>query len=91
MELLEIKSTHDLTALSPERRRPGSHSYLVSCRQFMSVLGSSRKQARREPVKQDGRPLCFMTLSADQIWVTDAEVNKIVAAIEEAHSPVSLT
>ncbi len=92
MELLEIKSTQDLTAHRPEARRPFVHSYLISCRQFMSVLASWRKPtASRGPSADRGATLSFMTLAAEQIWVTDAEITKIEDAIHSAHSPVALT
>ncbi len=92
MELLEIRSTRDLTAHSPEARRAGSHSYLISCRQFMSVLGNWRKAKAGQPPATGSSPtVSFMTMSADQIWITEPEIKQIVAAIESARSPVSLT
>ncbi len=92
MELLEIKSRYDLTSHSPETRRSGAHSYLVSCRQFMYVLGNWRKpNATRKPAAGTNPTLSFMTLAADQIWVTEPEIAQIVAAIQSFYSPVSLT
>ncbi len=92
VELLEIKSAYDLTAHVPESRRAAVHSYLISCRQFMLVLANWRKpNTARGPAANRGATLGFMTLSADQIWITEAEIGKIEDAIHSAHSPVSLT
>ena len=90
MELLEIQSRHDLTAHLPEARRPGTRSYHVSCRQFMSVLSNSRRAARARLPSPAAQTLGFMTLAADQIWVTDEEIGEIVAAIESSRSRVAL-
>ncbi len=92
MELLEIKSTHDLTAHSPESRPAALHSYLISCRQFTSVLANWRKPSQAQgPTANRGSTLSFMTLAADQIWVTEAEIGRIEHAIHSGHSPISLT
>lgn len=91
MELLEIRSNHDLAAHRPETRRAAVHSYLVSCRQFISVLAGWRKsEGARRQTDDRGKTLSFMTLQADQIWITEAEIRQIVAAIQSAHSPVTL-
>jgi hypothetical protein len=91
MELLEIRSQHDMTVHMPETRRAIARSYLVSCRQFMYVLGSWRKpNAVRGPAAGRGTTLSFMTLAAEQIWITEEEITSIVAAIQTAHSPLSL-
>ncbi len=90
MELLQIKSNYDLSALVPETRRAAVHSYTINCRQFMSVLASWRKGSiLRGPAGQH-RAFSFMTLSANQIWITDAEIGTIEDAIHSSHSPVSL-
>lgn len=91
MEVLEIKSSHDLTAHMPAARRSAARSYLISCRQFTSVLADSRKPGRLQntPPAPDAT-MGFMTLSADQIWMTPAEIDIIQDAIRSAHSPVSL-
>ncbi len=91
MELLEIKSAYDLTAHAPESRRAVGHSYLISCRQFMSVLANWRKpNTARGPAANRDSTLSFMTLAADQIWITEAEITRIKDAIQSAHSPVTL-
>jgi hypothetical protein len=91
LELLEIRSNRDLTAHRPEAGRATGHSYLVSCRQFMSVLAGWRKSdGKRNQTDESGKTLGFMTLQADQIWVTEAEITQIVGAIQSAHSPVTL-
>ncbi len=91
MELLEIKSAYDLTAHVPETRRAVGHSYLISCRQFMSVLAKWRKpNTSRGPDANRDSTLSVMTLAADQIWITEAEIKRIQDAIESAHSPITL-
>ncbi len=91
MELLEIKSAYDLSSHAPETRRPVVHSYLISCRQFMNVLANWRKpSAKRGPSAGRDSTLSFMTLSADQIWVTEAEIGRIEDAIHSAHRSISL-
>ena len=91
MELIEIRSQHDMTAHVPETRRAVAHSYLVSCRQFLYVLAKGRKpNATQGPTAKPGTTLGFMTLAAEQIWITEEEITSIVAAIQSAHSPVSL-
>lgn len=91
MELLEIRSQHDMTALVPETRRAVAHSYLLSCRQFLYVLANWRKPTTdRGPAAGHGTTLSFMTLGAEQIWMTEEEITSIVTAIHSAQSPVSL-
>lgn len=85
MELIEIRSSRDLTAKAPEARRPNAHSYMISCRQFYSL----RREWQRSNPGQ-GQPLGVMTLGLDRIWMTEDEVKKVSGAIEEARSPVSL-
>jgi hypothetical protein len=85
MELIEIRSSSDLTAKVPEARRPDAHSYKISCRQFIAV----RREWQRNTSAR-GQPLGLMTLGLDRIWITEEEVKKVVGAIEEARSPVSL-
>ena len=91
MELLEIQSQYDMTAHGPDTRRAAAHSYLVSCRQFMFVLGNWRKpNAERGPAGGRDKTFSFMTLGADQIWMTEEEITNVVGAIQSSHSPVSL-
>jgi hypothetical protein len=91
MELLEIKSAQDLTAQAPEKRRTGPHSYLVSCRQFMFVLGKWRKaDSTRGPTGGRGPTMSFMSLAAEQIWITENEIAQVSAAIQSAYSPLAL-
>ncbi|MGB8644657.1 MAG: hypothetical protein WCF84_05435 [Anaerolineae bacterium] len=92
MELLEIKSAFDLTAHAPATRREVGHSYLISTRQFTSVLANWRKPStQRGPSAGRDATLSFMTLSADQIWITESEITSIEAAIRSARSPITLT
>ncbi len=85
MEILEIKSSHDLTATSADARRTGAHSYQVNCRQFSSLLHSwERDKAQR------ARPLALMTLRLERIWITAGESQKVQEAIQAMRSPVAL-
>ncbi len=89
MEVLEIKSSHDLTAHLLTARRSAARSYLISCRQFTPVLADLRKPGRLKAATPDAT-VGFMTLAADQIWMTPPEIDIIQDAIRSAHSPVSL-
>jgi hypothetical protein len=91
MELLEIRSQHDMTAQMPGTRRAVARSYLISCRQFMHILGNWRKpNTTAGPAAGRGATLSFMTLAADQIWVTEEEIASIVAAIQSSRPQVAL-
>jgi hypothetical protein len=85
MELVEIRSSHDLTANVPENRGLGVHSYLVHCRQFVSV---QREWERNRAVQ--GQALGLMTLALERIWITEKETKQVAAAIQSARSPVVL-
>ncbi len=85
MEILEITSSHDLTAMSADARRTGAHSYQVNCRQFSALFHSwERDKAQR------ARPLGLMTLRLERIWITAGESQKVEAAIRAMRSPVAL-
>ncbi len=85
MEILEITSSHDLTAISADARRTGAHSYQVNCRQFIALHHSwERDKAQR------AGPLGLMTLRLERIWITAAESKRIVEAIQATRSPVAL-
>ncbi len=85
MELVEIRSSHDLTANVPETRPSGVHSYLIHCRQFVSV----QREWERNRAAQ-GQALGVMTLGLERIWITEKETKQVVAAIQSARSPVVL-
>ncbi len=85
MEILEIKSSHDLTATSADARRTGAHSYQVNCRQFSMLHHSWEKDKM-----QHAGPLALMTLRMERIWITAAESNRVAEAIETMRSPVAL-
>jgi hypothetical protein len=85
MDILEIRSSHDLAARSSDARRTGAHAYQVNCRQFTAWLGSWEK----DKVLRAG-PLGLMTLGLKQIWITAAESKRVAAAIEAERSPVAL-
>ncbi|HZQ10377.1 MAG TPA: hypothetical protein VFD70_27610 [Anaerolineae bacterium] len=85
MEILEIRSGHDLTAHSPTERRVGAHSYQVNCRQFASI--------HKTWVREGARPteiLWVMTLGFERIWMTVEESQQVAAAIKATHSPILL-
>ncbi len=85
MEILEIRSSHDLT-VRPERTRPqGAHSYQVNTRQFSSIY----RQWRRQRDESDGN-LEVMTLSFDRIWITGPEAQQVSEAIESAQTPIAI-
>lgn len=91
MELLEIRSQHDMRAHGQETRRAVASSYLVSCRQFMFVLDKWRRpNTEQGPAAGRGKTLSFMTLGAEQIWITEEEISSIVTAIHSSLSPVLL-
>ncbi len=85
MEILEIKSSHDLTATSADARRTGAHSYQVNCRQFSALLHSWERDKT-----QRARPLALMTLRLERIWITAGESQKVEAAIRAMRSHVAL-
>ncbi len=85
MEILEITSSHDLTATSADARRTGAHSYQVNCRQFISLHHSwERDKSLR------AGPLGLMTLRLERIWITAAESKRVAEAIQATRSPVAL-
>lgn len=85
MELVEIRSSHDLTSNATETRRLGVHSYLLHCGQFVSVR---REWERNRPAQ--GQALGVMTLGLERIWFTENESKQVAAAIQSARSPVVL-
>ncbi len=85
MEILEITSSHDLSAKSADARRTGAHSYQVNCRQFNSLLHSWEKDKA-----QRSGPLALMTLGLERIWITAGESQKVQEAIQAMRSPVAL-
>jgi hypothetical protein len=85
MQILEIRSSHDLAAKSADARRTGPHSYQVNCREFTSML----RAWEQDRVQRTG-PLSLMTLSLQRIWITAGESRQVMAAIEATRSPVTL-
>ncbi len=85
MEILEITSSHDLTAISAEARRTGAHSYQVNCRQFIAL----HRSWERDKAQRAG-PLGLMTLRLERIWITAAESKRVAEAIQATRSPVAL-
>jgi hypothetical protein len=85
MEIVEIRSSHDLAAMSADARRTGAHSYQVNCRQFASLL-----HAWENDKVQRAGPLGLITLGLQRIWITSGESRRVSAAIEATLSPVAL-
>src|SRR5689334_2012646 len=85
MEILQIKSSHDLTARTPGSRPAGAHSYAVNCRQFISAQSQWQKTRSKSP-----EPLCVMTLRFERIWITAQETEQVAAAIKATRPVVSL-
>ncbi len=85
MEILEIRSSHDLSTQSPAARRVGPHSYQVNCRQFLTLQRDwQRKGAQQEST------LCLMTLGFERIWINEEEAKQVETAIMAKRSPLAL-
>ena len=85
MEILEIRSSHDLTAHTSATRPLGLHSYQVNCRQFVSEQRAwDRHHARPD------QALGLMTLNFELIWITAEEIQQVAAAIQATHALVAL-
>lgn len=85
MEILEIRSSHDLSAKAGQVRLLGAHSYYVNCRQFAARNRDWQKDKAQSPL-----PLWLMTLGFERIWITEEESKLVEAAIQSTHSPVAL-
>lgn len=85
MEILEIRSTHDLTTSGLAVRQPGNHSYRVNCRQYLTVQRDWQRNGAPHDVN-----LCVMTLSLERIWISAAEAKQVEAAILDQRSPLAL-
>ncbi len=85
MEILEIRSSHDLTSKLPAARRVSEHSYWLNCRQFVSV---HREWQRNRVPERPG--LGLMTLGFERIWITEEEIGQVATAIKMTTSPVAL-
>lgn len=85
METIEIRSGHSLVTRLTEQRPAGEHSYQVNCRHFTSEYKTWRKQ------NADGwNVIRVMTLSFEQIFITEAESQKVVEAIQAVRSPIQV-
>lgn len=85
MEILEIHSSHNLMNSMLDKRLPESHTYKISCRQFLLVYQSWLKE---KPVSE--RPLPVMTLGFERIWITPEEGKQIQEAVQAMRSPVAI-
>ncbi len=85
MQILEIKSSHDLTATSADARRTGAHSYQIDCREFDSLHERWEKDRA-----QRAHPLGLTSLRSERIWITAGECKRVAAAIRAMSSPVAL-
>lgn len=85
MEILEIRSSHNLMNSILDKRQVETHSYKISCHQFMSVYRSWLKEkAAREP------SFGVMTLGFERIWISKEEGTQVAAAISEMRSPLNI-
>lgn len=86
MEILEIRSAHDLTTKVPDERAPGAHAYQVNVRQFIST----QREWKRNPAPE-GQLQPMMTLGFERIWISEKEIQEVADAIKSMRSPVELT
>ncbi len=86
MQVIEIRSTHDLTVHQPEERAAASRSYRIHCGQFFSQFRQWEKNSSHD----EKQTLGLMTLGMDRIWITDKEGQEIAEAIRDSRSPVIL-
>ena len=85
MEILEIRSSHDLTTNLVDTRPAGAHSYKISTRHFATL---QRDWQRSGPER--GPSLPVMTLAFERIWMTETEVKQVVEAIRTTHTPIEV-
>lgn len=85
LEVLEIRSSHDLAAPSSNARRTGAHSYQVDCSHFTNAL----RDWENDKVQHAG-PIGLTTLGLQRIWITAGESRRVVAAIEATRYMVAL-
>ncbi len=76
-ESVEIHSSHDLTATSPDARRTGAHCYWVGSREFVAQFRSWQSDTKRRTAT-----LGLTTEDRQRIWISEPESRKVVAAIE---------
>lgn len=85
MEILEIRSSHNLMNSILDKRQAETHSYKISCHQFMSVYRTWLKdKAALE------HSFGVMTLAFERIWISKDEGTQIVTAIQEMRSPLEI-
>jgi hypothetical protein len=85
MEILEIRSSHNLTNSILDKRQLETHSYKISCHQFMTVYRTWLKgNAALE------HTFGVMTLAFERIWISKEEGTLIVSAIQEMRSPLEI-
>ncbi len=82
---LEIRSSHDLAAVSADARRTGRHFYQVDYREFTTSLHSWQN----DRVQRRGL-LGLTTLARERIWITTAETKQVAAAIAATRSQVAV-
>ncbi len=83
MEILEIRSSHDLTTKGP--RPIGTHAYKLSCRQFLTLYRDWQRDAAAR-----GQDLGLMTLDFERIFISKEESQMVAEAIRATRSPVQL-
>ena len=85
MEILEIRSSHNLMSSIPDQRLAGEHTYKISCHQYLSVYKSWLKDSAAR-----ARPFPVMTLGFERLWITEAEGKQIEEAVQAMRSPVAI-
>ena len=83
MQVIEIRSQHDLTAHVPTERRAQAHSYWLHCRQFTSEFKTWLKGHGPEQETTLG----LMTLAMERLYLTQDECQVVAEAIKTATSP----
>lgn len=85
IETVEIRSSHDLSAMSADARRTGRHAYQILRGEFTALLQSWENDKR-----QRLGPLALTTVAREQICITAAETRQVTTAIEANRYHVTL-
>lgn len=85
MEIIEIRSAHSLVTRLTDRRPVGEHSYQLNCRHFTTEYNYWRKNSATQK-----HVLELMTLSFEQIFITEAESGQVAEAIQAVRSAIKV-
>lgn len=83
MELIRVKSSHNLSNTTTTNRESEGHTYTINCSQYLTAYQNWQRK-RTSPTQTFN----VMTLGYEQIWVTDVECEQIASAIKSANSPI---